>query len=109
MISTDLAAHVKNTMTADAKAIIGGSVIVNGDVSIQAAQKDTANLNADALKATAIGMSVTKAENTMTGSTVVDLNALHLVSAGTVAVGATNTVTVGDRETYAVEGSGQRR
>lgn len=109
LISTDLAAHVKNTMTADAKAIIGGSVIVNGDVSIQAAQKDTANLNADALKATAIGMSVTKAENTMTGSTVVDLNALHLVSAGTVAVGATNTVTVGDRETYAVEGSGQRR
>ncbi len=109
LISTDLAAHVKNTMTADAKAIIGGSVIVNGDVSIQAAQKDTANLNADALKATAIGMSVTKAENTMTGSTVVDLNALHLVSAGTVAVGATNTVTVGDRENYAVEGSGQRR
>lgn len=106
LISADQAAYVKNTMNSTVTAAVSGSVLVNGDVSVRAAQNDTANLHADALKATAIGMSGTKAENSITGSTDVNLNDLNLVSAGAVDVDAANTVTLGNTEQYAVEGSG---
>lgn len=106
LVSGGLAASVKNEMNANTTTTVNGNLNVNGEVYINALQKDRANLNADATKATVVGASATKAENTITGETKVDLNGLKLTGADILSVGADNTVTTGDSRTNAVEGSG---
>lgn len=106
LVSGGLAASVKNEMNANTTTTVNGNLNVNGEVYINALQNDRANLNADATKATVVGASATKAENTITGETKVDLNGLKLTGADILSVGADNTVTTGDSRTNAVEGSG---
>ena len=105
-ISGDLAAYVKNEMNATTQADISGMLEVEGDVRIEALQSDTANINADALKATVVGASATKAENSITGTTGVSISGAAITGGGDMDVNAANTVTFGDKENYAVEGSG---
>ena len=72
---------------------------------LEALQNDTANINADALKATVVGLSGTKAENTIGGETKINLGA-DIDGSGSLDVNAANTITFGNTEEYAVEGSG---
>ena len=106
LVSGDLAAYVKNEMNATTQADISGMLEVEGDVRIEALQSDTANINADALKATVVGASATKAENSITGTTGVSISGAAITGGGDLDVSAANTVTFGDKENYAVEGSG---
>ena len=105
-ISGDLAAYVKNEMNATTQADISGMLEVEGDVRIEALQSDTANINADALKATVVGASATKADNSITGTTGISISDAVITGGGDMDVNAANTVTFGDKENYAVEGSG---
>ena len=106
LVSGDLAAYVKNEMNATTQVDISGMLEVEGDVRIEALQSDTANINADALKATVVGASATKAENSITGTTGVSISGAAITGGGDMDVNAANTVTFGDKENYAVEGSG---
>ena len=106
LVSGDLAAYVKNEMNATTQVDISGMLEVEGDVRIEALQSDTANINADALKAAVVGASATKAENSITGTTGVSISGAAITSGGDMDVNAANTVTFGDKENYAVEGSG---
>lgn len=106
LVSGDLAAYVKNEMAADTSVTIGGVMQVAGGVTVEARQNDTANLNADALKAAVVGASATKAENSITGTTSVTLDGAEITGGGAFDVTAANAVTFGDKEKYAVEGSG---
>ena len=106
LVSGDLAAYVKNEMNATTQADISGMLEVEGDVRIEALQSDTANINADALKATVVGASATKADNSITGTTGVSISGATITGGGDLDVSAANTVTFGDKENYAVEGSG---
>ena len=106
LVSGDLAAYVKNEMNATTQVDISGMLEVEGDVRIEALQSDTANINADALKATVVGASATKAENSITGTTGVSISDAAITGGGDMDVNAANTVTFGDKENYAVEGSG---
>lgn len=106
LVSGDLAAYVKNEMAADTSVTIGGVMQVAGGVTVEARQNDTANINADALKATVIGASATKADNSITGTTSVTLDGAEITGGGAFDVTAANAVTFGDKEKYAVEGSG---
>lgn len=106
LVSGDLAAYVKNEMNATTQVDISGMLEVEGDVRIEALQSDTANINADALKAAVVGASATKAENSITGTTGVSISGAAITGGGDMDVNAANTVTFGDKENYAVEGSG---
>lgn len=106
LVSGDLAAYVKNEMNATTQVDIRGMLEVEGDVRIEALQSDTANINADALKAAVVGASATKAENSITGTTGVSISGAAITGGGDMDVNAANTVTFGDKENYAVEGSG---
>lgn len=106
LVSGDLAAYVKNEMNATTQVDISGTMEVEGNVRIEALQSDTANINADALKATVVGASATKAENSITGTTGVSISDAAITGGGDMDVNAANTVTFGDKENYAVEGSG---
>ena len=106
LVSGDLAAYVKNEMNATTQVDISGTMEVEGNVRIEALQSDTANINADALKATVVGASATKAENSITGTTGVSISGAAITGGGDMDVNAANTVTFGDKENYAVEGSG---
>ena len=106
LVSGDLAAYVNNTMEATTAITVGGTLTVDGDVRIGALQSDTANLHADALKATVVGASATKAENSITGTTSVTLDKANIDASGSLEATAANTVTMGNTEKYAVEGSG---
>ena len=106
LVSGDLAAYVKNEMNATTQVDISGMLEVEGDVRIEALQSDTANINADALKATVVGASATKAENSITGTTGVSISDAAITGGGDMDVNEANTVTFGDKENYAVEGSG---
>ena len=105
LVGADFAAVVDNAMDSDVTVNVTGSLKVNGDVSIEALQSDTANINADALKATVVGLSGTKAENTIGGETKINLGA-DIDGSGSLDVNAANTITFGNTEEYAVEGSG---
>ena len=106
LVSTDLAAYAENRMNANTTTTVKGKLNVNGEVKIDALQKDRANLLADALKATVIGASATQASNEITGETKVNTDGLTLTGANNLTINANNTVTVGDSEKYAVKGSG---
>lgn len=106
LVSTDLAAKAENAMNANTTTTVKGKLNVNGEVKINALQNDRANLLADALKATVIGASATKASNEIKGETKVDTDGLTLTGANNLTINANNTVTVGDSEKYAVKGSG---
>ena len=106
LVSGDLAANVENRMNANTTTTVNGKLNVNGEVKIDALQKDRANLLADALKATVIGASATQASNEITGETKVNTDGLTLTGANNLTINANNTVTVGDSEKYAVKGSG---
>ena len=106
LVSGDLAAYVKNEMNATTQVDISGTLEVEGDVRIEALQSDTANINADALKAAVVGASATKADNSITGTTGISISDAVITSGGDMDVNAANTVTFGDKENYAVEGSG---
>lgn len=106
LVSGDLAAYVKNEMAADTSVTISGVMQVAGGVTIEARQNDTANINADALKAAVIGASATKADNSIRGTTSVTLDGAEITGGGAFDVTAANAVTFGDKEKYAVEGSG---
>lgn len=105
-ISGDLAARVKNDSQAQVGVNVSGNLNVEGDIAIDALQNDTVNLNADALKATVIGLSATAAENNIGGTTDVNISNATITSGGTFDVNAANSVTFGNTEQYAVEGSG---
>lgn len=105
LVGADFAAVVDNDMTSNVTVDVTGSLKVNGDISIEALQNDTANINADALKATVVGLSGTKAENTIGGETKINLGA-DIDGSGSLDVNAANTITFGNTEEYAVEGSG---
>lgn len=105
LVGADFAAVVDNDMDSDVTVNVTGSLKVNGDISIEALQNDTANINADALKATVVGLSGTKAENTIGGETKINLGA-DIDGSGSLDVNAANTITFGNTEEYAVEGSG---
>ena len=114
--SADLAAYAKNNSQSIVDAALSGNFTVEGDVTVNALQNDTANINADALKATVVGASATLAENTIGGekfddgriggTTNVNINGATITSGGKLDVNAANTVTFGNTEKYAVEGSG---
>ena len=106
LVSADLAAYAENKMNANTTTTVNGKLNVNGEVKIDALQNDRANLLADALKATVIGASATKASNEIKGETKVNTDGLTLTSANNLTINANNTVTVGDSEKYAVKGSG---
>lgn len=105
LVGADFAAVVDNDMTSNVTVDVTGSLKVNGDISIEALQNDTANINADALKATVVGLSGTKAKNTIGGETKINLGA-DIDGSGSLDVNAANTITFGNTEEYAVEGSG---
>lgn len=105
LVGADFAAVVDNDMTSNVTVDVTGSLKVNGDISIEALQNDTANINADALKATVVGLSGTKAENTIGGETKINIGA-DIDGSGSLDVNAANTITFGNTEEYAVEGSG---
>ncbi len=105
-ISGDLAAWVKNDSQAQVNAALSGTFNVSGDVTVNALQNDTANINADALKATVVGASATLAENNIGGSTNANISNATITGGGTFDVNAANSVTFGNTEQYAVEGSG---
>lgn len=114
--SADLAAYAKNNSQSIVDATLSGNFTVEGDVTVNALQNDTANINADALKATVVGASATLAENTIGGekfnderiggTTNVNINGATITGGGTFDVNAANSVTFGNTEQYAVEGSG---
>ena len=106
LVSADLAAYAENRMNANTTTTVKGKLNVNGEVKINALQNDRANLLADALKATVIGASATKASNEIKGETKVNTDGLILTGANNLTINANNTVTVGDSEKYAVKGSG---
>ena len=106
LVSAELAAYAENRMNANTTTTVNGKLNVNGEVKINALQNDRANLLADALKATVIGASATKASNEIKGETKVNTDGLTLTSANNLTINANNTVTVGDSEKYAVKGSG---
>lgn len=106
LVSADLAAYAENRMNANTTTTVNGNLNVNGEVKINALQNDKANLLADALKATVIGASATKASNEIKGETKVNTDGLTLAGANNLTINANNTVTVGDSEKYAVKGSG---
>lgn len=106
LVSADLAAYAENRMNANTTTTVKGNLNVNGEVKINALQNDRANLLADALKATVIGASATKASNEIKGETKVNTDGLTLTGANNLTINANNTVTVGDSEKYAVKGSG---
>ncbi|MBS5427097.1 hypothetical protein, partial [Phascolarctobacterium succinatutens] len=106
LVSADLAAYAENRMNANTTTTVKGNLNVNGEVKINALQNDRANLLADALKATVIGASATKASNEINGETKVNTDGLTLTGANNLTINANNTVTVGDSEKYAVKGSG---
>lgn len=106
LVSADLAAYAENRMNANTTTTVKGKLNVNGEVKINALQNDRANLLADALKATVIGASATKAYNEIKGKTKVNTDGLTLTGANNLTINANNTVTVGDSEKYAVKGSG---
>ena len=106
LVSADLAAYAENRMNANTTTTVNGNLNVNGEVKINALQNDRANLLADALKATVIGASATKASNKIEGETKVNTDGLTLTGANNLTINANNTVTVGDSEKYAVKGSG---
>lgn len=105
LVGADFAAVVDNDMTSNVTVDVTGSLKVNGDISIEALQNDTANINADALKATVVGLSGTKAKNTIGGETKINIGA-DIDGSGSLDVNAANTITFGNTEEYAVEGSG---
>lgn len=105
-ISGDLAAYVENNSDADVNVNVSGNLNVEGDIAIDALQNDTVNLNADALKATVVGLSATAAENNISGTTDVNISNATITGGGTFDVNAANSVTFGNTEQYAVEGSG---
>lgn len=105
-ISGDLAAYVENNSDADVNVNVSGNLNVEGDIAIDALQNDTVNLNADALKATVVGLSATAAENNIGGTTDVNISNATITGGGTFDVNAANSVTFGNTEQYAVEGSG---
>ncbi len=106
LVSGDLAAYAKNDSQAEVNASLSGSFNVAGDVTVNALQSDTANINADALKATVVGASATLAENNIGGSTNANISNATINGGGKLDVNAANTVTFGNTEQYAVEGSG---
>ena len=106
LVSGDLAAWVKNDSQAEVNASLSGSFNVAGDVTVNALQSDTANINADALKATVVGASATLAENNIGGLTNANISNANITGGGKLDVNAANTVTFGNTEQYAVEGSG---
>lgn len=101
LVSADLAAYAENRMNANTTTTVKGKLNVNGEVKINALQNDRANLLADALKATVIGASATKASNEIKGETKVNTDGLTLTGANNLTINANNTVTVGDSEKYA--------
>ena len=105
-ISGDLAAYVENNSDADVNVNVSGKLNVEGDIAIDALQNDTVNLNADALKATVVGLSATAAENNIGGTTDVNISNATITGGGTFDVNAAYSVTFGNTEQYAVEGSG---
>ena len=105
-ISGDLAAYVENNSDANVNVNVSGNLNVEGDIAIDALQNDTVNLNADALKATVVGLSATAAENNISGTTGVNISNATITGGGKLDVNAANTVTFGNTEKYAVEGSG---
>ena len=105
-ISGDLAAYVENNSDANVNVNVSGNLNVEGDIAIDALQNDTVNLNADGLKATFVGLSATAAENNIGGTTDVNISNATITGGGTFDVNAANSVTFGNTEQYAVEGSG---
>lgn len=106
LISADLAAYAENNSEADVNVNVSGALEVEGDIAVNALQNDTVNLNADALKATVVGLSATAAENNIGGTTDVNISNATITGGGTFDVNAANSVTFGNTEQYAVEGSG---
>lgn len=105
-ISGDLAAWVKNDSQAQVGVNVSGKLDVEGDIAVNALQNDTVNLNADALKATVVGASATLAENNIGGLTNANISSATITGGGKLDVNAANTITFGNTEQYAVEGSG---
>ncbi|WP_296912318.1 leukotoxin LktA family filamentous adhesin, partial [uncultured Megasphaera sp.] len=106
MISGDLAGAVDNKTYTGSKVTLKGSWDVNGDVTIQSAQTDHMDLNADATKAAVVGASATKADNTASGAADVVLTGSQITSGGTLTAKADSKANLGQNKTYAVEGSG---
>lgn len=106
MISGDLAGAVDNKTYTGSKVTLKGSWDVNGDVTIQSAQTDHMDLNADATKAAVVGASATKADNTVSGAADVVLTSSQITSGGTLTAKADSKANLGQNKTYAVEGSG---
>ncbi|WP_278674241.1 hypothetical protein, partial [Acidaminococcus fermentans] len=106
MISGDLAGAVDNKTYTGSKVTLKGSWDVNGDVTIQSAQTDHMDLNADATKAAVVGASATKADNTVSGAADVVLTGSQITSGGTLTAKADSKANLGQNKTYAVEGSG---
>lgn len=104
--SADLAAYAKNNSQSIVDAALSGNFTVEGDVTVNALQNDTANINADALKATVVGASATLAENNIGGATNANITGATITGGGKLDVNAANTITFGNTEQYAVEGSG---
>lgn len=106
LVSGDLAASVDSSINSNIDVTVGGKLTVTGDVKVEALQKDYADLNADAVKATVVGGSATKAVNKIAGSNNITLKDADISSGGAVTVTADNVLTLGEEYQYAVKGSG---
>ena len=106
LVNGDLAAWVTSTIDSNINTTLNGSFKVAGDVLLSSQQEDKAELNADALKATVLGGSATKADNEITGSNVIAFEDAAIESGGAITAEAANTLVMGEQYKYAVEGSG---
>ena len=106
LVSGDLAGAVDNKTYTGSRVDMAGSWQVAGDVSLEAAQTDHMDLNADATKAAIVGASATKADNTARGAADVVLTGSQITSGGTLTAKADSKANFGQNKTYAVEGSG---
>ena len=105
LVSGDLAGAADNKTYTGSRVDMAGSWQVAGDVSLEAAQTDHMDLNADATKAALVGASATTAKNTAKGSSTVSLKSSDIQS-GSLSATASHKANFGQKEAYAVEGSG---
>ncbi|MCH3914199.1 MAG: hypothetical protein LKE29_02720 [Acidaminococcaceae bacterium] len=101
-----VAAWAKNTSDTTNKVSVQGKYDVTGTAVLQALQKDTGNINADAVGAALANFSGTYGRNQMTGTTSVNLENTALNAGSAVKIDAINTINFGQKDKYSVEGGG---
>lgn len=104
-----VAAKVKNEINSVTTANLNGSWNVAGDLNVEALHKNTAILNGNATKATAIGLSAVEADSEITNQTTVNIKENSMItSKGSLNVKALNSIGYGksNDDFYTLNGGG---